>query len=369
MSLPHSIPARPSGTPPPASPAGEDRISLLGIANTVMRHRVLVAGLALLCFGLVVLRALIVPRTYSTESSFVAQSEDSGLNLSGIAAQFGLALPAAAEGGRTPDFYADLVTSRHILGGVVDSRFDLGNGRQVTLPEFYESPGKTPPLRREAAIRTLESNLSVKVDQPTGTVKVRLTTEHPRLSLLLNERLMQLLNEFNLTSRQSQAGMERAFTGRRLDEVRQELREAEDRLQAFLQRNRDFRNSPELMFQKDRLEREVNMRQQIYTVLAEHHERSKLDEVRDTPVITLVERPELPVRPDPRGLVKWGLLALIVGGLVGAGIGFARDALARSRTEEPAEFAEFVELKRESARDLLRPWRPLQRWIRGPSRR
>lgn len=369
MSLPHSIPARPTGAPP-SSPLGEDRVSLLRIASTVMRHRGLVVGLALLCFALVVLRALIVPRTYSTRSSFVAQSDNAPLNLSGIAAQFGLSLPGGGEAGRSPAFYADLVTSRQILGGLVDTRFSLGpDRRQVTLPEFYESSGKTPALRREEAIRTLRGELSVTVDQPTGTVKVRATAEHPQLALLLNRRLLELLNEFNLNTRQSQAGMERRFTEKRLEEVRRELREAEDRQQVFLQRNRDYRNSPELSFQQDRLKREVDMRQQLYAVLAESYERSKIDEVRDTPVITVVERPELPVRPDPRGLIKWGLVALIAGAVIGALIGFGRDALDRSRIGEPAEFAEFAELKRQSTQDLLHPWRPLQRWIRGPARR
>lgn len=368
MSLPHSIHPRPGGAPPP-SPVGEDRVSLLLIASVVMRHRGLVVGMALLIFSLVTLRALIAPRTYSANASFVAQSENSALNLSGLAAQFGLALPGGMEAGRSPAFYADLVTSRHVLGGVVDTRFTLSDGRQVTLPEFYESPGETPALRRDAAMRTLRGNLRVKVDQPTGTVKVRAAAEDPRLALQLNERLLTLLNEFNLNTRQSQAGMERQFTERRLQEVRQELREAEDRLQGFLQRNRDFRNSPELAFQQDRLAREVSMRQQLFSTLSEYYERSKIDEVRDTPVITVVERPEIPVRPDPRGLIKWGLVALLVGGLIGALIGFGRDAMARSRSGAPAEFAEFAELKRETMEDLLHPWRPFGRWVRGLTRR
>ena len=78
-------------------------------------------------------------------------------------------------------------------------------------------------------------------------------------------------------------------------------------------------------------------------------------------MITVVERPELPVRPDPRGLIKWGLVALILGFIVGTAIALSREAVHRSRTEENAEFDELAELWRSSKADLRHPWRALQR--------
>jgi uncharacterized protein involved in exopolysaccharide biosynthesis len=247
---------------------------------------------------------------------------------------------------------------------VVDTPFVLPDAGTLTLVEHYESSGDTPARRRDEAIQSLEQNLETTVDATSGVVELRATATDPALALMINQRVLDLVNQFNLHTRQSQAAMERRFTEGRLEEVRGDLREAEDRQQRFLQRNRDYQNSPELLFQSERLQREVEFRQQLYTVLAESYERAKIDEVRDTPVITVVERPELPARPDRRGLLKWGLVSLILGLILGSILALIREALARTRSDEPAEYAELAELWRSSKDDLLHPWRPLRRAMR-----
>jgi uncharacterized protein involved in exopolysaccharide biosynthesis len=352
--------------PLPLRAPAEERVSLLRVGAAIMRHRSLVLALAGIAVVGVAAKLFLSPRAYTTESSFIPQSSSPTSSFSGIAAQIGIALPIG-EPGRTPEFYASLITSRQILGAVVDTPFALPGRGAVKLVEYYESSGETPALRREEAIQTLKDNLRTVVDATSGVVELRATATDPALALMINERLLSLVNQFNLHTRQSQAAMERQFTEGRLEEVRRDLREAEDRQQRFLQRNRDYQNSPELLFQSDRLQREVAFRQQLYTVLAESYERAKIDEVRDTPVITVVERPELPARPDPRGLVKWGLVALLLGLTAGAVLALWLEAVARSRSEEPAEYAELAELWRSSKDDLLHPWRPLRRAMRRSS--
>jgi uncharacterized protein involved in exopolysaccharide biosynthesis len=354
----------PRPLPPPAE--GEGRVSLLRVSAAIMRHRMLVFGISILALAATATRILLAPRSFTTESSFIPQSSSAESSFSGLAAQFGVALPIG-EPGRTPEFYASLITSRQVLGAVVDTPFVLPGRGGVMLVDVYESSGETPELRRDDAIMELEDNLDASVDPTSGTVQIQATAADPVLALMINQRVLALINEFNLHTRQSQAAMERRFTEGRLEEVRGELRAAEDRQQAFLQRNRDYQNSPELLFQAERLGREVDFRQQLYSVLSESYEKAKIDEVRDTPVITVVERPELPVSPDPRGLIKWGLAAMILGFTLGTIIALSREAVARSRNEEQAEFAEFDELWRSSKDDLLHPWRPLRRVFRRSS--
>jgi len=135
----------------------------------------------------------------------------------------------------------------------------------------------------------------------TGTVRLSVTTPYAALALRVNQRLLEAAEPVQSRQRQSQAAAERRFTEQRLDEVKQELSHAEDKLQAFLQRNRDYRDSPQLSFEQDRLAREVARQQQLYTSLSQAYEQAKIEEVRDTPVFTVVERPDLPIRPDHVG--------------------------------------------------------------------
>lgn len=143
------------------------------------------------------------------------------------------------------------------------------------------------------------------------TVNVR--TRSPYVSLAIAQQLLRGLDEYNLVTRQSQAHQERVFTESRLSDARAALRGAEDELLRFLQTNRqtDF---PALTLQRDRLQREVDLRQQVVTSLAQKYEENRIREVRDTPVLTLIELPDLASRTDPRlrGLI---LLVGIAGGM------------------------------------------------------
>ncbi|MGH7701841.1 MAG: GNVR domain-containing protein, partial [Gemmatimonadales bacterium] len=136
------------------------------------------------------------------------------------------------------------------------------------------------------------------------------------------------------------------------EQVRADLREAEDRLQEFLQRNREFRNSPQLAFEYDRLQREVTMRQQVYTTLAQGYEQARIDEVRNTPLISIVEQPDLPVKPKSRRLILKTLLGLTLGGLLGLFLALWLDLVARDRVRSPEQFDRFSALRAETGRDL-----------------
>jgi uncharacterized protein involved in exopolysaccharide biosynthesis len=357
------IPPSPSSS---AERESEQELSLLGLANVLLRHRRLVGGLSLLGVALAVGITLPLPRSFTSRSGFMPQTRSPTAALSGLAAQFGLALPTS-EGGQSPTFYADLLESRTILGTVVDSPFEyqtVDGPTRSTLVELYKSKGKSPALRREAAIRNLQGDVEASTVQKTGMVNLEVRANRPELAQQINQRLVDLVNQFNLRTRQSQAGKEREFTERRLAEVRQDLRTAEDRLQRFLQRNRDYRNSPELTFQVDRLQREVDMQQQLFTTLAEAYEQAKIEEVRDTPVITVVQSPELPVRPDSRWLVAKALLGLLLGFFLGAGLALWKSYTVNSMRLGSSEAAEFAVLRREAMGGLLQPWRSVAQAFR-----
>jgi uncharacterized protein involved in exopolysaccharide biosynthesis len=348
---------------PRSEPEENGEVSLLAVVNVLLRHRGLVIGTALALAALVCTVTLLRARTYTAHATLTPQTRRPTAGLSGLAAQFGFSLPVP-DGGQSPAFYADLLTSRQILGAVVDTRFEFPSDSGMArgrLVDIYRSKGATPALRRENAILQLGTRVQATTVQKTGVIDLAVTERNPVQAKLETERLIGLLNQYNLVTRQTQASAERRFTEQRLDEVRRDLRAAEDRLQAFLQRNRDYRNSPELNFQQDRLQREVTLQQQLFTTLAESFEQAKIEEVRDTPVITVVEAPEAPVRPDPRGLLRNGLLALIVGALLGMVLAIGRAYTVNARSLRLDEATEFDRLRREAMADLVRPWRPIRR--------
>lgn len=358
--------ARPGAAAPRLTPLAsppEQEVSLVRLVNTLLRQRALILGCALVAFLATETLRLLAPRSYTVRSSLLPQSRRVPSSLSGIAAQFGLSVPGT-EATQSPAFYVELVKSRVILVDATLAIYAIADGRdslRQNLLDYWHLSARTEALRREVGIRKLNGLVDASVSQKTGLVILAVTASRPELAEQINAQLLLLLNRFNLETRQSQASAERRFTEARLEEVRRDLRAAEDRQQVFLQRNRDYRNSPELVFQQDRLAREVAMQQQLYTTLAQAYEQAKLEEVRDTPVITVVERPEVPARPDRRGLIRYGLAALVVGGLLGALLAFGGESVRRSRAEEADDYREFDRLRREAFADLLHPTRLLRR--------
>lgn len=341
-------------------PAGSE-ISLIRLINIVLDHRSLVAATALALFLIVVVITLLLPRTYTVAASFTPQSERMPSNLAGIAAQFGVALPAA-DAGSNPDFYVELLQSRRILGETVKGTYtfptDTGEV-SGTLIEILEVEGETEGEREQAALRKFRGMVEAELDRPSGVVTVEVETENPHLSAQVARRLLDLLNRFNLETRQSQAAAERRFTEVRLGEAKEELLGVENRLQSFLEVNRDIGNSPLLQFRQDRLQREVDIRQAVVSALAQNYEQARIDEVRDIPVITVVEEPEPPALPDRRMLLLRGVLALVAGALLGALVAFFLAFVRASRTDTADELNEFRRLKRATAHDIRRPWRLL----------
>jgi len=336
-------------------------ISLIRLLNIVLANRSLVTACAVLFFVVVVVVTLILPRSYTVTSSFTPQSERLASNLAGIAAQFGVPLPAT-DAGASPDFYVALLDSRRILGETIKTRytFPTDTGKvSGTLMDIFEIEGETEGEREETALRRLRTMIGAELDRPSGVVTFEVETYYPHLSAQIAQRLLDLLNRFNLETRQSQAAAERRFTEGRLAEAKQELLEVENRLQAFLEVNRDIGTSPLLKFRQDRLEREVNVRQAVVSALSQGYEQARIDEVRDIPVITVVEAPEPPALPDRRMLLLRGILALVAGALVGTLLAFFLAFVRASQTDTADELDEFRRLKRATAHDVWRPWRLL----------
>lgn len=355
-------------TLPPIVRPDDDDISLLAVINVLLAHRWRIIMVGVLLATVLVAIGLLQRRHYTARAAFVPQSR-AQQSLGGLAAQFGLSLPGQ-KGDESPAFYTELLESRGVLRAAALTSYPAaksksGNRAPATLVDAYEEPGDSAEKRVDATIKRLQKDVASSVSTRSGMVTLTAKAESAVLAQQIANRLLQLLNQFNLDRRRSQASEERRFAEARVQEVKAELRTAENRLQYFLQANREFNNSPSLRFEEERLTADVAFHRQLYTTLAQAFEQAKIDEVRDTPVITVVETPEIPVRPDSRGLVLRALGGLIAGVLFGMAFATIRAVTQANRVRRSEEFDAYMALKHEAIADLKHPWRPLVRAFRG----
>jgi uncharacterized protein involved in exopolysaccharide biosynthesis len=333
-----------NGQPTPRNAAGE--LSLLALASFVLRHRAILIGVPLVVALGTLTYQLSRARTYTSVASFAPQSKapEAG-NLAGIAAQFGVSR-GGAQPAHSPAFYAELVRSRTILGRIADTSFSPAAGAPpVTLAEVYDIRVRSPERAREEVIEELRRDVSARASRETGVVFMQVRAETPALAHAISTRVFDLLNEFNVSTRQSQARTEREFVQSLLENAEADLLSAEREQQAFLQANRQYSRSPELVFQHDRLAREVSSRQQLLDALRQRYEQARIDEVRDVPLITMLEEPSLPAKGDGRGTVGRLLIALVAGSLLALALALVREILQRGRNSSSEEYLQFVRLR------------------------
>jgi uncharacterized protein involved in exopolysaccharide biosynthesis len=349
----------------------DDEISLVEIANTILRQWrvVLVVPLALaLAAGL---WSLGQDQTYAASTSFIPQAAEgrSGGGAAALAQQFGVNL-GTERPGQSPQFYVDLLRSRAVLREAVESEYQVpaedGTIRRADLIELFEveADGNMAPAWRRAADR-LRDRISTSVARETGLVQLTVSASHPALAEQIAERLLEILETFNTEVRQSRAQEEGRFIGGRLTEAQAELRAVENALQEFLRQNREFRNSPELTFEYDRLQRQVAMRQEVYSSLLRSQEQARIDAVRDTPLFTVVDHPAGTAEPQGRGTVLRAILAFMLGLMVAVAVVFIREATRRGRDSEDPHYREFQGLARQAWDDLRHP----KRWVRRGEKR
>lgn len=340
--------------PQEATPPGAEPISILGVTNVVLRNRRLVFGIMLLVTVLAVAWKVTARRMYVASASFVPAGRKAASALTGLAAQFGVAVPGG-DLQQSPDFYVALLHTRTVQDDVLDSSYIFegpAGPYSGTLLDYYGKGDAPLAQRREAALRALDRQIETGTDLKTGVVRLAVRSFSPTLAADIARNLLAALDRFDRRRAERQSSLESEFMEAQVTSATADLRAAEDRLQTFQERNRDYNSAPELMVQYQRLVREVSMQQQLYGSVSLAYAQARMDAARDNPTVAILESPEPPPNPERRGLAKTGAIALLAGLALGLFVAFVREHVVRTRLLRPEENAEFAALRAATARDL-----------------
>jgi len=337
-------------------------ISLVEVISALIRRwkTVVMLPLALaLIFGI---NALSTPRSFVAKTTFVSQTGESrGLGgAAALAQQFGVSF-GNDRPGQSPQFYEDLLRTRTILRRAVESKYEIPRpmGQPVSQSlidywDFRQLDESYTPLWRKAADR-LRSAIGTTVRRETGVIEMTVTVADAEVAEQVASRLLELLNEYNMEVRQVRARQEGRFLSGRASEVLRELGVAENALENFLRRNRDFRVSPELTFEHDRLQRIVLAQQGVYASLLTAQEQARMDGMRDTPVLQIIDSPVGSAQPASRKVALRTVIGFMFGVIIAVFIAMVGDFVRSSRQGRDPRYEELEALVRGVWTDLRRP--------------
>lgn len=332
----------------------EHAISLLSVVNHLVERRFLVVGVAALTAVLAVAPAQFAPASYTSTALAVAAQPAAGLDprLQGVAGQLGVNIGGGSGSSALagPGALAELAASPALLLRLLDDRVAdpaLGAERLVDLlaGPLTDSGPQSEASRREQAVGVLRQWINVESGDLGGSIILEVSSPSPLVSLHVATRLLDEFARFNQEINRGGAYEERRFIEGRLADQERALREAEGRLIAFLNANRNVGSSAELNFERDRLQRQVSLQQQVLVSLAQSREEVRLREVRDRPVLTVVEPPTLPLMRNPKGRGRRLALGLVAGLALGSLLAFAVglwDGLVSSDAPDAVRFRELL---------------------------
>lgn len=330
----------------PRPARSQEAASLFALLSRLMRRtRLLLSSWALV--SLITVAGWLLLRDFSATASFAPEGSGSGTSsLLSLAARFGVSIPQSLNGQPSLEFYAALPTSRAVLDSIARTTYRFAKRRSSrdtltgTIADLYRITGDTPVELHQRTIEKLESLIEVRSSSDEGLVRLKVTTHWPLLSEQIARQLLALVNAFDLTTLQSRARAERQFVQQRLAQADSELTTAENRMQHFLEENHSLGQSPALQFESDRLRRRVDLRQQVYVTLAQAFEQARLEEVRNTPVITIIEAPEDSGKPSGH-LSSTVLIGTLLGGITAVTVVFAAEYIDQERHQYPDDYAAF----------------------------
>jgi uncharacterized protein involved in exopolysaccharide biosynthesis len=264
---------------------------------------------------------LLRPRQYQARASFVPeQTKPRNLptGLGALAAQFGLDVGGSVD--RSPQFYRDLVLTTGLLTQMLDSSVVVRPGEAHTLREIYRMNRDTSRAGVDRTLQRLRRRLGADADPRTSVVTITVLAPTPVAAEGIAALLIREVQAFNVGTRQLQARQTRVFLETRVADAVQALHDAEDQLRHFYEQNRRLADSPQLLFEETRLKRQVDLRQELYTTLSKQLETTRIDEVNDTPTITVIDPPFASSRPDGPGVLTLVVLAFFLALCARAGV-------------------------------------------------
>ncbi|MBT1075472.1 GumC family protein [Geobacter grbiciae] len=206
---------------------GEDEINLLELLQVLVRRKRLIVVMCVAAALLSAAYSLTLPNIYTGTARVLPPQKDGGGGLSALMGQAGALAGLAGVGGLGggADLYVGILKSRSVADAVI-KKLDLQK----------ELKAKTPDESRAA----LQGLVKIQAGKD-GIITVAADSRNPQLAARLANTFVDELGKKSVELNLTKAGTERIFLEKRLDVVKADLKNAEDALRRFQEKNRAFK--------------------------------------------------------------------------------------------------------------------------------
>jgi uncharacterized protein involved in exopolysaccharide biosynthesis len=335
----------------------EDTISLLDILLVLAKHlKLIIITPTVFCIIAIIHVLFFTSPIYVSTATFMSSGSegDNQSQMMGLASQFGIAMPRKDSSPKWS--YEEVIKSRTMAKSLLVHRFNTEEfGPQKELLQIITYGNEKPEYGiNTLLIQGIESVVGmIEVTKTASLFELEISASEPQLAAdIANTVIVELdLHQRSYNARKTTET--RQFIDERLLSTKAELEKAEETLKFFRERNRSIFESPQLQLEQERLGRDVAVLIGVFTTLKQQLETAKIDEVKESDYVIILDTPNIPLYPDkPKKK-----LIVILAGILGIGLGmifaFIREYAENSDEEEQIKMGKAKSLILKNIYDFL----------------
>lgn len=330
---------------------GEEEIDLLELGKRLWaaRRRMMVYALVGALTGVLV--AFSIPREYTTVVKLAPETPDNASRVNGMAdlaslAGINMGMPGSVDG-ITLALYPEVLKSTPFLMEFAD--VTVTTDRKGETYPFFEyivrkekrpwwtyvaraprgalnwvrSWGKSPEAGRDTTdlfrlspdqvqfLSSLGERISIDMDKKTGIITMVSRMQDPLVSAVIADSLVVKLQRYIGSYKTNKARRDLEFNQKLLEESKQAYYEAERRLAAAMDRNRNI-IAETLRIRIEQLQNERDIAFNVYNQMAQQVEASKIKVQENTPIATVIQPASVPLAPtSPRKVMIVGVFCFL----------------------------------------------------------
>ncbi len=270
-----------------------------GLLAVLWKKKTRIALLIVAAAVISIIVSLLLPKSYLAATVILPETDKGKLSaMGGLSDLASLAGVNVGSDGSLVKLYPTIIRSEAVLKNVITKKYStLEYDQPVDLMEYWKVNGITAEEKFESALKALRDQLMILTDNKTSVITMTISSPEPQLSADILNEISSGLDLFIRNKRTTSAGEQRKFIEGRLVEVKSDLTAAENTLKEFREKNRQV-VSPQLLLEQERLIRDVQINATLYTELRKQHELVKIEEVKNIPVINIMDPARPPARKD-----------------------------------------------------------------------
>ena len=250
---------------------------------------------------------------YKSSSTFMSTIDNgnSQSQVMGIAAQLGFSI---LDDKSAQWSYLDVVKSRSLAINLLERKFDTSLlGKGVSLYNIINNDKTLIYSKNDKMFYSSIAKVQRMVQIfTTGTIyNLEISSIDPNLSAQIATAVIEELNKHQKTYNNERSSKTLDFIRGRLASTKINLELAEESLKDFRASNRNIYDSPHLIMQQERMLRDLAVMTGVYTALHQQFESAKIDNIKETDYVVLLDDPNVPsypVRPKKKIIVILSIL-------------------------------------------------------------